>query len=360
MEKKEPLNMTLKTAAVFISLAGIVTLLLFFKSFLQPLIVALLLWFIIIEVRSFLSRFKVKGRSLPKFILTLVSTLIVFFIFYLSIDIVVTNIEKLAANFDHYSKNIIASLEQLKGLLGIENLGDNIQEQKQAIVKSAANAAASLASFIGSMLMVLFYVIFILLEEANFKKKIEKMYHLSEGNNLQRTWKSIHALMHDYMSIKMLTSFITGLLSFFVLLFLGIELPALWAFIIFILNFIPSIGSIIATAFPVLFSYVQYADIKQTVSVFIGILAIQVLVGNVLEPKLMGNKLNLSPLVVIIGLVFWGFIWGVMGMLLSVPIMASLMIVFSQFRGTRRLAIFLSQNGEIDSLVPEENEDSIE
>ena len=107
-------------------------------------------------------------------------------------------------------------------------------------------------------------------------------------------------------------------------------------------------GSIIATSFPVLSSIVQYEDIKQTVSVLIGILAIQVLIGNVIEPKLLGNKLNLSPLVVIVGLVFWGALWGVMGMLLSVPIMASLMIIFSQFPNTKNIAIFLSQNGEID------------
>lgn len=357
MENLEPQNKTLNTAAVFISIGAIVTLLLFFKSFLQPIVVALLLWFIVIEIRAFLTRLKIRNRSLPKFVLTLVSTVIVFFIFYMSIDIVITNINKLAANFDHYSENIIALLERIEKLVGIENLGENLQGQKQQIIKSAANAAASLASFIGSLLLVLFYVIFMLLEESNFNKKLDLMYGFSEGNSsFRNTWNRIYMLMHDYISIKILTSFITGLFSFFVLLYLGIELPALWAFIIFILNFIPSIGSIIATTFPVLFSYVQYADLKQTISVLVGILAIQIIVGNVLEPKLMGNKLNLSPLVVMIGLIFWGFIWGVMGMLLSVPIMASLMIIFSQFPNTKRLAIFLSQNGEIESVTNAKSE----
>ena len=357
MENLEPQNKTLNTAAVFISIGAIVTLLLFFKSFLQPIVVALLLWFIVIEIRAFLTRLKIRNRSLPKFVLTLVSTVIVFFIFYMSIDIVITNINKLAANFDHYSENIIALLERIEKLVGIENLGENLQGQKQQIIKSAANAAASLASFIGSLLLVLFYVIFMLLEESNFNKKLDLMYGFSEGNSsFRNTWNRIYMLMHDYISIKILTSFITGFFSFFVLLYLGIELPALWAFIIFILNFIPSIGSIIATTFPVLFSYVQYADLKQTISVLVGILAIQIIVGNVLEPKLMGNKLNLSPLVVMIGLIFWGFIWGVMGMLLSVPIMASLMIIFSQFPNTKRLAIFLSQNGEIESVTNAKSE----
>ena len=355
MTLKAPLSPTLKTAATFITIGAIVTILLFFKSFLQPIVFALLFWFIIIEVRGGLAKIKIFKKSLPKIILTIVSTLIVFFGFYVSIDIIIININKLTANFDLYSANLIALLEKAEELVGIENLGENLESQKGPLMKSAANAATSLASFVGKLLLVFFYVLFLLLEETQINKKLEKMYgDGKESNSIHKTWNRIHTLLSDYLSIKLLTSFLTGILSFFVLLFLGIELPALWAFIIFMLNFIPSIGSIIATSFPVLFSIVQYADIKQTISVLVGILAVQVLIGNVVEPKLLGNKLNLSPRVVITGLVFWGALWGVMGMLLSVPIMASLMIVFSQFPNTKNIAIFLSQNGEIDVLSEDE------
>ena len=352
MINKETLNPTLKTAAVLITLGGIVTIFLFFKNFLQPLVVALLFWFIIIEVRGGLGKIKLFKKSLPRIILTILSTAIVFSSFYVSINIIIVNINKLTANFELYSANLIALLEKIEDLIGIENLGENLDNQKGALMKSAANAASSLASFIGRLLLVFFYVLFLLLEETNINKKLDKMYgSAKESNRITKTWDKIHKLLHDYLTIKLLTSFLTGFFSFLVLVFLGIELPALWAFIIFILNFIPSVGSMIATSFPVLFSIVQYADIKQTLSVLVGVLAVQVLVGNVLEPKLMGNKLNLSPLVVVVGLVFWGSIWGIMGMLLSVPIMASLMIIFSQFPNTKNIAIFLSQNGEIDALT---------
>lgn len=344
-------NPTLKTAAVFITLGAIVTIILFFKNFLQPLIVAFLFWFIIIEVRGGLSKIKIFKKSLPRIILTIFSTLIVFLGFYISIDIIIININKLTANFELYSANLVALLERIEELIGVDNLGENLESQKGTLMSSAANAASSLASFIGRLLLVFFYVLFLLLEETQINNKLDKIYGSeNDSTRIHKTWKRIHTLLSDYLTIKLLTSFLTGLLSFFVLIFLGIELPALWAFIIFLLNFIPSVGSIIATSFPVLFSIVQYADIKQTISVLIGILAVQVLIGNVVEPKLLGNKLNLSPLVVITGLVFWGFLWGVMGMLLSVPIMASLMIIFSQFPNTRNIAIFLSQNGEIDML----------
>ncbi|VAW28253.1 Uncharacterized UPF0118 membrane protein [hydrothermal vent metagenome] len=354
MLEKQTINPTLKTAAVLITLTAIITIFLFFKSFLQPLVVALLFWFIIIEVRAGLSKISIRKKTLPRIILTILSTGIVFFSFYISINIIITNINKLTANFELYSANLIALLEKIESLIGVENLGETLDNQKSTLMNSAANAASSLASFIGRLFLVFFYVLFLLLEETQINKKLEKMYGgVKESNRITKTWAKIHDLLHDYLTIKLLTSFLTGFLSFFVLLLLGIELPALWAFIIFILNFIPSVGSIIATSFPVLFSIVQYADVKQTISVLVGVLAVQVLIGNVVEPRLMGNKLNLSPLVVVVGLVFWGSIWGIIGMLLSVPIMASLMIVFSQFPNTRNTAIFLSQNGEIDLLTEE-------
>lgn len=349
-----PVNSSVRTATILITIGAIVTILLFFKGFLQPLVFALLFWFIIIEVRRGLSKIKVFKKSLPKIILTIISTLIVFLGFYVSIDIIITNINKLTTNFDLYSANLIAILEKIEGLIGVDNLGENLESQKGALMKSAANAASSLASFIGKLLLVFFYVLFLLLEEAQINKKLDKIYGSDkDSTRIHKTWNRIHTLLSDYLTIKLLTSFLTGLLSFFVLLFLGIELPALWAFIIFLLNFIPSVGSIIATSFPVIFSIIQYADIKQTISVLVGVMAVQILIGNVVEPRLLGNKLNLSPLVVIVGLVFWGALWGVMGMLLSVPIMASLMIIFSQFPNTRNIAIFLSQNGEIDMLTEE-------
>jgi predicted PurR-regulated permease PerM len=83
-------------------------------------------------------------------------------------------------------------------------------------------------------------------------------------------------------------------------------------------------------------------------------MAVQVFIGNLVEPKILGNKLNLSPLVVILGLTFWGFVWGFIGMLLSVPINAALMIIFSQFEGTRNAAILFSKDGDIEYMVKKE------
>ena len=345
-------NKVMRSAATFLILAGIVALLQYFKNFLQPFVVALILWFLITEVRTQLLKIKIKKKALPKPILTLVSTAVVFFIFYIIANRIVANFEKLADNATQYSASLVVILEDLELLLGVDNLGEAVQQQESAIVTTASNAAKAVASFIGRMFLVLIYVIFLLLEESALGIKLRKIYKRSGSRkSIRNSVTRITTLLSDYLGIKILTSFLTGFLSFFVLLFLGVDLPGLWAFLIFILNFIPSIGSIVATAFPVLFAFLQFSgDWSKAFYVLIGVLAVQVFIGNFVEPRILGNKLNLSPLVVILGLAFWGFVWGFVGMLLSVPIMATLMIVFSQFESTRNTAILLSKDGDIDYL----------
>ncbi len=139
----------------------------------------------------------------------------------------------------------------------------------------------------------------------------------------------------------------TGAFSYVALLIIGVDAPLFWAFLIFILNFIPTIGSLIATAFPAIFATLQYGDLGPAIWVLIVVGAIQIIVGNFIEPRLVGSSLNISPLVVFLTLALWGLIWGITGMLLSVPITVILIIILSEFPASRPLAILLSQKGNI-------------
>ena len=120
-----------------------------------------------------------------------------------------------------------------------------------------------------------------------------------------------------------------------------------WAFLIFMFNFIPSIGPILGTILPSLFCLIQFGTFTPALVVLFGVGGVSVLVGSLVEPKLMGNTLNISPLVAIISLALWGSIWGIIGMLLSVPITVAMIIVFSQFPNTRSIAILLSEKGKV-------------
>jgi len=350
-------NSIVRAASALVLIGAIVAFLQYFRTFLQPFVVALILWFLVSEVRRLLMMIKIKGKPLPRLLLTLVSAVAVFFVFYIITNLIIANFQNLADNADKYGEALEKLFVQIERLPGIQNLGETAKQYQSAIVSSASVAAKALASFIGRFLLVIFYVLFLLLEEAAMGNKIRKIYSRSSSSrSLRNSINRITKLLSAYLGIKIFTSFLTGFFSYFVLLFLGIDMPMLWAFIIFIMNFIPSIGSIVATSFPVIFSMLQYAgDWGKAASVLIGILFIQIGVGNELEPRILGNRMNLSPLVVILGLTFWGFVWGFVGMLLSVPIMATLMIVFSQFESTRNTAILLSKDGDIEYLFQDDD-----
>jgi predicted PurR-regulated permease PerM len=287
------------------------------------------------------------------------STIIVVLALYGTVDIIVLNIEKLATNFPKYSQNISESLRELEEVVGLEKMDELFAGQSSTIQAGITATAGSFANFLGKFFLILIYLIFIFLEERTIHKKIKKLVSRSKSSSdLLESLKRINDLFHNYVSVKMFTSFLTGVLSFIALLLIGIELPGLWAFIIFLLNFIPTVGSMVATFFPSIFSILQFGDFSHFFLVLVSVGLVQLFIGNFLEPRMMGSRLNISPIVILISLTFWGIIWGIMGMILAVPIMAMLIIVCSQFPSTQGIAIALSMNGEIDLATPSESKGS--
>ena len=153
--------------------------------------------------------------------------------------------------------------------------------------------------------------------------------------------------IQTYVAIKTFTSVLTGVLSYIILLIVGVDFAAFWGFIIFLLNYIPTVGSLLATLFPALLALIQFPTPVPFFIVLGGIGFLQFLIGNVLEPRLTGASLNISPLVVILSLALWGSIWGIVGMFLCVPLTVIAMIILSYFERTRPIAILLSGNGRI-------------
>jgi predicted PurR-regulated permease PerM len=131
------------------------------------------------------------------------------------------------------------------------------------------------------------------------------------------------------------------------MVFFGVKFAALWGLLIFMLNFIPTVGSIFAVIISLVVVLVQFGSLSYLLSIGVLLTVIQLLIGNVLDPRLMGRSLNLSPIVLLLALGFWGAIWGVLGMFLCVPFMVIMNIVLSHFPQTRNIAILLSADGKI-------------
>jgi predicted PurR-regulated permease PerM len=186
--------------------------------------------------------------------------------------------------------------------------------------------------------LILLTVIFIMLEEVSIPVKIKKLAADPEAS-LSRI-QAVAQNINKYIAIKTAISLVTGLLVYFLLLIIGVDYPLLWAVLAFALNFIPTIGSIIALIPPVLLTIVQFGFSKALV-VLIGYVVINTIMGNILEPKFMGKGLGLSTLVVFLSLIFWGWVLGPIGMLLSVPLTITIKIALDSSDETRWLAILL-------------------
>jgi len=225
--------------------------------------------------------------------------------------------------------------------------------------KILAESSAILTNMAKDIAMILVYLMFLSLESSHFKNKMAKF-----GRENPRKMKTVHAILvrinNDfitYIRVKFIASFFTGLLSYGVLIAFGVDFAPFWGFMLFLLNFIPTIGSIVAVMMPVLLSLVQFDSFGLIAGLAISLTGIQFLIGNFLEPRYQGKVLNLSPLVILISLGIWGKIWGIIGMFLSVPMMVGINIVLSQFKSTRMIASFLSASGELAPLIHDENEE---
>ncbi len=219
----------------------------------------------------------------------------------------------------------------------------------------ATYVASSLAGIATSTGMVVIYLIFMFIEQNSFGKKIDSLpVQKIKAKKLSYILNSIDEHMKKYLFTKTFISGATGVFAYVALKTIGLEFASVWAFMIFILNYIPTLGSILACAMPIAYAFISGDTWHLPLFTAISLIAIETIFGNILDPKLTGKTLNISTLAILINLVFWGMIWGVAGMFFSVPILAAIYITTAQFKSTRWIAVLLSANGKIpDETIPD-------
>lgn len=206
------------------------------------------------------------------------------------------------------------------------------------ILTIVGDAFNQLSNLFANGFLILLTVIFILLEEASLPKKINKMFS-NPDTSLSRI-KSVTQNINKYIALKTILNLCNALLVTVFLFFMGVDYYLLWGLLAFILNYIPTIGSFFALLPPALLALVQFGFVEAIV-VVIGFVIINTLVGNIIEPRFMGRGLGLSTLVVFLSLIFWGWVLGPIGMLLSVPLTITIKIALDSSDETRWLAILL-------------------
>jgi predicted PurR-regulated permease PerM len=212
-----------------------------------------------------------------------------------------------------------------------------------SILKIIGDTLNQLSGLFTTGFLIVFIVVFMLLEASEIPSKLRKIFRGST-EKIRRS-EIVYYNINKYIGIKTVISVITGFLVYIFLLFMGIDYPLLWGVLAFAFNYIPNIGSIIAAIPPILLTIVQFGFLK-SLWVLVGYIVINTIMGNILEPKFMGKGLGLSTLVVFLSLIFWGWLLGPIGMLLSVPLTITIKIALESSEETKWLAILLGSDKE--------------
>jgi predicted PurR-regulated permease PerM len=233
---------------------------------------------------------------------------------------------------------------------GIEVSTDSLLAQIDA--SQAADFAGTMVASIGSLLsntaFVLMTTVFILAEAAGFPRKLQLVLGDSEAG--LEHFGGIVRDIQEYLSIKTEISLVTGVLAWLLCWVVGVDYPALWGVIAFLLNYVPNLGSIIAAVPPLLLGFVQFGW-ERSLVLLIGYLAINTIMGNIIEPRVMGKRLGLSSLVVFLSLVFWGWVWGPLGMFLSVPLTMVVKILLENSDDLKWVAVLLGSGAETEDRI---------
>jgi predicted PurR-regulated permease PerM len=320
------------------------------RGLLIPLVISIFIWHLLNTINSGMKKVPVIGPRFPSWLSMILSLLVVAILVKILINIITNNVNDVIAASPRYQENLLAIFNNIDKRFHIKAFADfdNIIKSL-SIQNTVMNIYSVFTTLTSSAVLIALYVVFLFVEQHYFSQKMDVFFPQKEHRKLVKNiFSHITKDTQTYLGIKTLLSLATATASWLIMKWVGLDFAEFWALLIFFLNYIPNIGAIVATAFPAALALIQFENWWPFLIVTSGIVAIQFVVGNFLEPRLLGKSLNVSPLVILFALGLWGSIWGILGMFLSVPITVMMMIIFAHFDATRPIAILLSQDGYIN------------
>ncbi len=334
-----------------IAAAAIIAGLWWFADLLTPLALAVFLW---LTIDAFAGSLQNRLPFIPKVAAIPVAVLIVF----LSLTFIVGFVIEYAASFSGslgaYQVRLNEVIAQGHSMLKLSGAPPTVGELFARVSPSLLlrGVADTLQNFGGQALFVIIYVASLFAAQASMPKKMEQIF--GTGAQLSRAGqigKAISRSMEQYLWVQTITGVMIAIACWILFTAMGLQNALFWAMITFVLSYIPVVGGVAASILPALFALVQFSSPIPALVILGVSQGIQFLVGNVIQPRMTGDSLNISVLVVFISLAFWGKLWGGPGMFLAVPLTVMLMIVLAQFPSTRWIAVMMSNNGNPDSSV---------
>ncbi len=326
-QSRETLN---HWALMMIAAIAMTASLIYTRPVMLPLVIAIFCFFVVAPVVTW---FRVR-LGLPKWLSFLVTALSFLILSSLLVLLVASSLDSFVQGINEYKEKVLVFSQ--KGMNWLSGWGLPVEKgairsriADMPLFSMAKSVTGGVLTFVGNFLLIVVFVLFLMLGHDGTKPKSALLTEIQ--NKISR-----------YVATKFLVSTGTGLLVGLVLGIVGVDLALMFGVVAFLLNFIPSIGSIVATLLPLPVILLQFGLGGEFWVAFILTAAIQVLVGNIIEPKLMGEGMDLHPVTVLFFLLFWGLVWGMVGMFLAVPITAIAKIILSRIDSTKPIAELLA------------------
>jgi len=301
-----------------------------------------LISFILLPIIHFSTRLKV-----PRFLAVIALLLVTFAGLYLLAALFYATGKAFAAEAPQYGENVLETIDNLQrrlnyAPLNLETINWEEQINLNRIGGILVSSLGPFLSFISNLFLVFIFLVFILSGRGKTRIRIKKALQTDSAQKFTDIIENIDVQIQRYLGIKTVVSFVTGIFVTTVLMLFGLDFAIFFGFLAFILNYIPNIGSIIATLFPVTIALLQFESLWPAIWIMVILTLIQQTMGNFVEPRLMGTGLGLSPLVVLFFLFFWGWLWGIPGMIMAVPVAAILKIICDNVPELRFIAALMS------------------
>ena len=300
----------------------------FAQPFLVPLVLALLIRILIDPIIDY----QIDFLHVHRIVAVFVSLCLIIFLFIIIVPFIGSSVITFLQSADDYNNKVLILID-----LGISKLKEfNIDIDRETIRNSlnelplldwASTILSNSANFISKFVLVIIMTLFLLLGK--------------KSQNTSPVWNDIIGHVKKYIFTKFITSSITGVSAGLIYWFLGLELAFIFGSLTFILNFIPVVGSIIAVLLPIPIAILQYPDLSSVLLIIFLPAIIHQIIGNVVAPKIFGDAFGLHPITLILSLIFWGMIWGIIGVLLAAPLTAIIRVSFERFDSTRQIARLL-------------------
>lgn len=351
---KKPKDVS-KTALVIISVILVAAALKIAQSVTLPLGISLFLFLLLNPLLNKLEKLKV-----PRWLGVVIAMALLLVVFLFAGWFSFFTVDRLLQKLPMYIRRFIVIDAWVAEKLGLEDGTSFLTyinfDWQGLIISSLSSVSGKAINLISKASLVYIFVLFLLMERQSLIPKLKLAGPRGKGMRVAVLFERVNRQVSKYLLLKALISLATGVLFYLASLATGLDFAIMWGALAFVLNFIPSIGSIVITLMTIVMALLQFfPNWASIIYVAILMISIQTVLGNILDPRIQGVQLNLSPFVILVSLSVWGYIWGVAGMFLAVPMTSVIQIVFANIDGLKPFAVMIGSGKSYRKVIEEEN-----